>query len=70
LFERLVDLSARGDAELAENRAQVPLGGSSTDEQPNTDISVRMSVAGEPHDRRLRRGELAVRLRRAPGGAI
>src|SRR5918995_1260758 len=63
--ERVVKLTARTDAELAEDVAQVPLNGAGADEQLRADLGIRAPIARQAGDLRLLRGELVARLHRA-----
>src|SRR6516225_8564408 len=58
LGQRRSELPARGNAELGEHVAQVPLDRARADEQLGADLRVRQAVAGEPGNLLLLRGEL------------
>src|SRR5215472_19135176 len=59
--QRCPELPARGDTELREHVAQVPLDRARADEQLRADLRVRKAVAGEPGDLLLLRRELLPR---------
>src|SRR6266516_6336147 len=60
--EGVVEVPAGGDAQFGEHLAEVPLNGAGADEQFRADLGVGASVAGQPDDVLLLRGELAVRV--------
>jgi hypothetical protein len=60
--QRLLELAARGDVELAEHLAQVVLDGAGADEQPRADLRIRQTVAGQLRDLRLLWGQPVARL--------
>src|SRR3954453_7609872 len=62
--ERVVELTARTDAELGEHVAQVPLNGAGADEQLRADLGIRAPIARQAGDLRLLRGELVAGLHR------
>src|SRR5580693_5274399 len=62
LGQRRPELPARGDTELGEHVAQVPLDRARTDEQLRADLRVRQAVAGQPGDLLLLRRELVARV--------
>src|SRR5690349_10865887 len=55
--ERAAQLLARADLELGEHLAQVVLDGARADEQPGSDLRVRLPVTGHAGDLRLLRRE-------------
>src|SRR5258705_9371808 len=59
--QRLQELAARGDAELAEDVAQVPFDRPRGQEQLGADLPVGQARPGQPGDLGLLRGELVVR---------
>src|SRR5215475_9510267 len=61
LGQRRPELPARGDTELREHVAQVPLDRARADEELRADLRIRQAVAGEPGDLLLLRRELLVR---------
>src|SRR5580698_10668094 len=62
LRQRRPELPARGDTELGEHVAQVPLDRARADEQLRADLRVRQAVAGQPGDLLLLRRELVARV--------
>src|SRR6516164_1916608 len=62
LGQRRSELPARGDAELGEHVAQVPLDRARADEQLGADLWVQQAVPGEPGDLRLLRREVLARV--------
>src|SRR5580704_11441911 len=60
--QRRPELPARGDTELGEHVAQVPLDRARADEQLRADLRVRQAVAGQPGDLLLLRRELVARV--------
>src|SRR3954447_4069855 len=65
LAERAGQPAARGDRELAEHLAQMPLDRAGAEEQLGADLRVGEPVAGQARDLILLRGELVAHLRAA-----
>src|SRR5258708_39342166 len=61
-FSSAAQLSARGDAEFAEDLSEMPLDGPRTDEQPGCNLRVREAFADQPSDLRLLGGQLGLFL--------
>src|SRR5829696_2612739 len=60
--KRVAQRAARADAELGEHLLEMPLDGAWAEEELGADLRVRPSVAREPRDVLLLRGELVARV--------
>src|SRR3954453_18158327 len=68
--ERVSELAARADVELAEDLAQVVLDRSRADEQLGADLRVRLPVARHAGDLRLLRRQHVARVRVTPARGL